>query len=156
MKHKLVRQYRNILQQMQRVSIDDKGFSLVELMVVIVIMGLLTTVVVINVMPSNDRAMVDKARVDISRLDQAVEMFRMEMQRYPTTDEGVEVLTQGAGNGGLRREGIIKDLPKDPWGNAYQYLYPGEHGTYDIFSYGADGRLGGEDMNADIGNWKEK
>lgn len=156
MKHKLVRQYRNILQQLQSVSSDDRGFSLVELMVVIVIMGLLTTVVVINVLPSNDRAMVDKARVDISRLDQAVEMFRMEMQRYPTTDEGVEVLTQGSKNGGLRREGIIKDLPKDPWGNSYQYLYPGEHGTYDIFSYGADGRLGGEEMNADIGNWKEK
>ncbi len=133
----------------------DDGFSLIELMVEIVIMGLLTTVVVINVLPSSDRAMVDKVRVDISRLDQALELYRMETQRYPSTDEGLDILAASAKDG-LRREGIIKDLPTDPWGNAYQYLYPGEHGRYDIFSYGADGRLGGDGLNADIGNWKEQ
>ncbi|MFC3052775.1 type II secretion system major pseudopilin GspG [Kordiimonas pumila] len=143
------------LRQMLKNARADDGFSLIELMVVIVIMGLLTTVVVINVMPSSDRAMVDKARVDISRLDQAVEMFRMEARRYPTTEEGVEVLTKAPKGSSLRSEGIIKDLPNDPWGNDYQYLYPGEHGTYDIFSYGADGRLGGEGLSADIGNWKQ-
>jgi len=143
------------IQQIAAEGRKDDGFSLIELMVVIVIMGLLTTVVVINVMPSNDRAMVDKARVDISQLDQAVEMFRMETQRYPTTDEGVDILTEAPKGSSFRSEGIIKDLPADPWGNPYQYLYPGEHGTYDIFSYGADGRLGGEGLNADIGNWKK-
>lgn len=146
---------KKFLKKCWKVAQADDGFSLIELMVVIVIMGLLTTVVVINVLPSSDRAMVDKVRVDISRLDQALELYRMETQRYPSTDEGLDILA-ATGKGGLRREGIIKDLPTDPWGNAYQYLYPGEHGRYDIFSYGADGRLGGDGLNADIGNWKEQ
>ncbi|GHF17300.1 type II secretion system protein GspG [Kordiimonas sediminis] len=131
---------------------DEDGFSLIELMVVIVIIGLLTTVVVINVMPSQDRAMVEKARADVRLIEQALDMYRMDALKYPAMEDGLDVLVHA--KGGLRTEGYIRSLPKDPWGNEYQYLIPGEHGAIDVFSYGADGRLGGEGMNADIGNWE--
>ncbi len=134
---------------------DDAGFSLIELMVVIVIIGLLTTVVVVNVLPSQDRAMVEKARADVQTISQALEMYKMDTLRYPSLDEGIDVLAK-APEGGLRTEGYIKGLPRDPWGNPYQYLIPGEHGKYDVFSYGADGRPGGEGLNADIGNWTKE
>lgn len=129
------------------------GFSFIELMVVIVIIGLLTSVVAINVLPSQDRAMVEKARADVAILSQAVEMYRMEMLRYPSTDEGLDVLTDTPGGNSIRKQGFIKSLPKDPWGNEYVYLLPGENGIFDVMSLGADGRLGGEGENADIGNW---
>lgn len=132
---------------------QEDGFSLIELMVVIVIIGLLTTVVVINVLPSQDRAMVEKARADVRLLEQAVEMYRMDTLKYPTLEEGIDVLINAPKSASFRSEGYIKSLPTDPWGNAYQYLYPGERGKFDIFSYGADGRPGGEGLNADIGNW---
>lgn len=131
---------------------DEEGFSLIELMVVIVIIGLLTTVVVVNVLPSQDRAMVEKARADVRLIEQALEMYRMDTLKYPSLEDGIDVLVQ-APKGGLRTEGYIKSLPKDPWGNSYQYLFPGEHSKFDVFSYGADGRPGGEGLNADIGNW---
>jgi len=136
----------------------EAGFTLVELMVVILIIGLLATAVAINVLPSQDRAMVEKARADIATLEQAVEMYRMDMLTYPTTEQGLQALIDKPD--GLERperyrpDGYIKRLPEDPWGNPYQYLHPGEHGPFDIYSLGADGRLGGEGQNADIGNWK--
>ena len=131
------------------------GFSFIELMVVIVIIGLLTSVVAINVLPSQDKAMVEKAKADVAILTQAVEMYRMDNLRYPTTDEGLDVLKPRAG-GRQNAPGYIKSLPKDPWNNDYQYVIPGEQGIFDIYSLGADGRLGGEDMDADIGNWPEE
>jgi len=138
--------------------VQQRGFTLIELMVVIVIIGLLATVVVVNVLPSQDRAMIEKARADVALLEQAVEMYRLDNLTYPTVDEGLEAL-QVAPSGLLRPEryrsgGYIKRLPQDPWGNAYQYLQPGESGTFDVYSLGADGRLGGEGSNADIGNWE--
>jgi len=151
-----MKRFANLLKALARESRRDEGFSLIELMVVIVIIGLLTTVVVINVLPSQDRAMIEKARTDVSLLDQAVEMYRMDTLKYPTLEEGVEVLVNPPKGAKFRSEGYIKSLPKDPWGNDYQYLIPGEHGAYDIYSFGADGRLGGEGMNADIGNWKSE
>lgn len=132
---------------------NEEGFSLIELMVVIVIIGLLTTVVVVNVLPSQDRAMVEKARADVRLIEQAVEMYRMDTLKYPSLEDGIDILVQAPQNSSFRTEGYIKSLPTDPWGNAYQYLYPGEHGKFDIFSYGADGRPGGDGLNADIGNW---
>ncbi len=135
----------------------QSGFTLVELMVVIVIIGLLATVVMLNVLPSQDKAMVEKARADISTLEQALETYRLENLAYPSTQQGLDALVKAPA--GLARPeryregGYIRRLPADPWGNAYQYRQPGQHGRVDVFSMGADGREGGEGENADIGNW---
>lgn len=139
---------------LNRLNSED-GFSLIELMVVVVIMGLLTTVVVINVLPNQDRAMVEKAKADIRTISQAVEMYRMDQMKYPTMEQGIEILKGNPQGNSIRREGYINSLPKDPWGMEYQYLIPGEHGNFDVYSLGADGRLGGEGLNLDIGNWEE-
>lgn len=134
------------------------GFTLVEMMVVIVIMGLLATIVVINVLPNQDRAMLEKANADVRLLDQAVEMYRLDNLSYPSVEDGLASLVEPpadlARNDRYKTGGYIRQLPDDPWGNPYQYVYPGEHGTFDIYSLGADGELGGEENDADIGNWQ--
>lgn len=134
------------------------GFTLVELMVVVVIIGLLATVVAINVMPSQDRAMAEKARADIAVLEQAVETYRLDNLGYPSTEQGLAALRQAPG--GLARPeryrtgGYIRRLPDDPWGNAYQYRRPGRDGLpFEVFSFAADGAEGGEADGLDIGNW---
>ena len=125
---------------------NDAGFTLVELMVVIVIIGLLATVVVINVMPAQDTARMKKAEADISTLEQGLEMYRLNRMNYPSSGDGLQALV---------REGFIKRLPDDPWGNPYRYAAPGRDGQdFDVYTYGADGREGGEGDDADIGNWK--
>jgi general secretion pathway protein G len=134
------------------------GFTLVELMVVIVIIGLLATVVAINVLPSQDRAMVEKARADIAVLETGLETYRLENLAYPRSEDGLQALvTAPAGLARperYRRGGYIRRLPEDPWGAAYQYRLPGADGrAFDIWSFGADGREGGEGDDADIGNW---
>lgn len=126
---------------------DEDGFTLVELMVVIVIIGLLTTLVVINVLPSQDIAMQKKAQADIATIEQAMEMYRLERMAYPPT---LAALAEG----GAGRGGYIRRLPDDPWGRAYGYANPGAHGPVDIWSLGADGAEGGEGDDADITNWK--
>jgi general secretion pathway protein G len=135
----------------------EAGFTLVEVMVVIVIIGLLATVVMMNVLPSQDRAMKEKARADVAVLEQAVESYRLENLVFPTGEQGLSALVsapQGLARPDRYREGgYIRRLPKDPWGNAYQYRYPGEQGRFDIYSFGADGQKGGEGDDADIGNW---
>lgn len=124
----------------------EEGFTLVELMVVIVIIGLLATVVVINVMPATDRAALTKAKADIATLEQGIEMYRLNKLQYPSGDQGLQAVV---------REGYIKRLPNDPWGNPYRYAAPGRDGRrFDVYSYGADGREGGEGEDADIGNWE--
>jgi len=123
----------------------EEGFTLVELMVVIVIIGLLATVVIINVLPATDKAAATKAKADVSTLEQGVEMYRLNKLRYPSGAEGLQAVSA---------EGYVKRLPKDPWGNPYVYAAPGKNGrAFDIYSYGADGREGGEGQDADIGNW---
>ncbi|WP_173205130.1 type II secretion system major pseudopilin GspG [Sphingopyxis sp. BSNA05] len=131
------------------------GFTLVELMVVIFILGLLTTIVVINVLPSQDRAMVEKARADIATLGQALEMYRLDNLAYPGSSDGLQALVAAppslATTARYRKGGYIKKLPDDPWGRPYQYDNPGRQGPgYDLYSLGADGAPGGEDDNADI------
>jgi general secretion pathway protein G len=124
---------------------NESGFTLVELMVVIVIIGLLATVVIINVLPATDKAAITKAKADVATLEQGVEMFRLNKLRYPNASEGLQAVTS---------EGYVKRLPKDPWGHAYLYAQPGKNGRqFDIYSYGADGREGGKGQDADIGNW---
>ena len=136
----------------------EAGFTLVELMVVIVIIGLLTTIVVINVLPSQDKARVEKAKADIALIEQALEMYRLDNLNYPSTGDGLNALVSPpaslAQGGRYRAGGYLKRLPEDPWGNAYQYASPGQHGTFDVSSMGADGRPGGEGDNADLGNWR--
>ncbi len=131
------------------------GFTLVELMVVIFILGLLTTIVVINVLPSQDRAMVQKARADIATLGQALEMYRLDNLSYPGSSDGLQALIAPppslATTARYRQGGYIKKLPDDPWGRPYQYDNPGRRGPgFDLYSLGADGAPGGEDDNADI------
>lgn len=125
---------------------SEAGFTLVELLVVIVILALLATVVVINVMPATDRAATAKAQTDIATLEQGVEMYRLNKLTYPPLGELALLLS----------EGIVKRLPDDPWGRPYLYRVPGRDGRdFDIYSLGADGREGGEDNDADIGTWNE-
>ena len=149
---------------MRNEDIQDKrqkrqGFTLVELMVVIVIIGLLATVVAINVLPSQDRALVGKAQADISVLEQAIETYRLDNLTFPDAQSGLNALTSppaGLARPERYREGgYIRRLPEDPWGNAYQYRRPSAHGgQFDVFSFGADGKEGGEGNDADIGNWQ--
>ena len=120
----------------------EDGFTLVEMMVVIVIIGLLATIVIINVMPAADRAAVTKARADIATLEQAAEMYRLDNMRYPTTEEGLQALV--AAN-------HIRRLPNDPWNRPYVYAAPGANGRpFAISTLGADGQAGGDGENADI------
>jgi general secretion pathway protein G len=122
------------------------GFTLVELMVVIVIIGLLATVVIINVMPATDKAATTKAKADIATLSQGVEMYRLSRMRYPEGEQGLQAIVS---------EGFVKNLPKDPWGNDYKYASPGREGRqFEIYSLGADGQEGGEGQDADIGSWQ--
>lgn len=137
---------------------EEDGFTLVELMVVIVIIGLLATVVIVNVLPTRDKAMIEKARADIALIEQGMEMYRLDMFNYPAAGEGIAALTTApaglAQPDRYRRGGYLKRLPDDPWGKPYQYANPGTHGAIDIYSLGADGQPGGEGENADIGNWR--
>ena len=137
---------------------DDDGFTLVELMVVIVIIGLLTTLVVVNVLPQLGKANQKKAEADISTLEQALETYRMDNRTYPSASDGLRALVQppaGLTQPQLYQQGgYIKKLPDDPWGRPYLYATPGRNGSFDIWSLGADGQEGGEGENADIGNWR--
>lgn len=135
---------------------NREGFTLVELMVVIVIIGLLATVVAINVLPSQDRAMVGKARADISVLEQAIETYRLDNLAFPDDLQALVAAPSGLARPERYREGgYVRRLPEDPWGQPYQYRRPSAHGgQFDVFSLGADGREGGEGNDADLGNWQ--
>jgi general secretion pathway protein G len=129
----------------------QNGFTLVELMVTLFILGLVTTIVVINVLPSQDKAMVQKAKADIAILSQAMETYRLDNLAYPEVSQGLNALVSPpVAAAGARTEGYIKKLPNDPWGRPYQYAVPGKAGAFDIYSLGADGAPGGQDDNADI------
>ena len=131
----------------------EAGFSLIEIMVAVFIIGLLATIILINVLPSRDSAMVDKSRADLAVLEQALELYRLDQLQYPTTQQGLAALVtlpEGAARPELYREGgYIKRLPDDPWGTPYQYQSNAQ-GGFDLRSFGADGQIGGEGLNADI------
>ena len=133
------------------------GFTLIEIMVVIVILGILAAVVVPRVMDRPDTARIVKAKQDVRALEGALELYRLDNFNYPSTDQGLEALVSEPSGSpeakNWKSGGYMKRLPSDPWGAEYQYLSPGVNGDIDIFTYGADGEEGGEDANADIGNW---
>lgn len=133
------------------------GFTLIEVMVVVVILGILAAVVVPRIMDRPDEARIVKAKQDIRVLQSALNLYRLDNFDYPTTDQGLEALVKKPDlppePPKWKQSGYVERLPVDPWGNAYQYLAPGEKGEIDIYSLGADGQLGGEGKNADIGNW---
>ena len=138
-------------------ALSEKGFTLVELMVVIVIIGLLATLVALTVLPQLGKANGQKAKVDIATLDSALELYRLNNLTYPATSDGLGALLSAPPSltdpSRYQAGGYIKKLPKDPWGRDYRYEYPGKHSSYDIYTLGADGVPGGTGENADIGNW---
>lgn len=136
----------------------NRGFTLIEIMVVVVILGILAGIVVPRIMDRPDDARVAKAEQDIRVLEQQLEMYRMDNFNYPTTDQGLEALVREPSGSPQPKNWrqYMDRIPKDPWGNEYQYVQPGEHGDFDIYSLGADGREGGEGANADIGNWEQE
>lgn len=134
------------------------GFTLVEIMVVVIIIGLLAGIVVPNVMDNLDKANIQKARADFSSLQTALKLYRIDNFNFPTTEQGLEALVSKPSIAPVPRNykesGYIDSLNKDPWGNDYQYMSPAEGGhEYDIYSLGADGVSGGEGQNADISVW---
>ncbi|HWU69658.1 MAG TPA: type II secretion system major pseudopilin GspG [Stenotrophobium sp.] len=135
----------------------QRGFTLIEIMVVVVILGILAAVVVPRIMDRPDVARVVKAKQDIRVLESALNLYKLDNFNYPSTQQGLQALvTKPSGDPepkNWKAGGYIKSLPKDPWGNPYEYLQPGTHGEFDIFSLGADGKPGGDGVNADIGNW---
>jgi len=135
----------------------EEGFTLIELMVVIVILAILTTIVAINVMPSGQKAKITAAKADISQLEGALNLYKLNYDSYPTTAEGLQALVTapaGVDASKYQKGGYIQKLPPDPWGRPYLYASPGQHGEADVWTLGADGKEGGEGADADIGSWQ--
>jgi general secretion pathway protein G len=136
----------------------QRGFTLIEIMVVVVIMGVLAAMVVPKLLNRAGDSKVSAAKVDIATIMQALKLYKLDNQRYPTTEQGLQALiekpTGGPAANGWKSGGYVEKMPKDPWGNQYQYLSPGIKGEVDVFSYGADGQPGGTGNDADIGSWE--
>ncbi|MFM2084697.1 MAG: hypothetical protein RLY95_1515 [Pseudomonadota bacterium] len=134
----------------------ERGFTLIELMVVLVIIGILAALIVPNVLDRADDARTTAAKTDISNLTQALKLYKLDNQRYPGADQGLQALVARptAGQIPATWRPYIDKLPQDPWGKPYQYLNPGIKGEIDVMSFGADGVPGGEGKNADIGSWQ--
>jgi general secretion pathway protein G len=133
-----------------------RGFTLIELMVVLVIIGVLAALIVPNVLERADDARVTAARTDVNNLVQALKLYKLDNQRYPSAEQGLQALVAKPTVGAIPAnwKPYLDKLPKDPWGNAYQYVNPGVKGEIDVYSLGADGQPGGDGKNADIGSWQ--
>ena len=136
----------------------SRGFTLVEIMVVVVIIGILGALVVPKLLGRTGESRVTAAKFDIATLMQSLKLYHMDNMRYPSNEQGLQALiakpTSGPAANNWKAGGYIEKLPKDPWGNPYQYLQPGTHGEVDVFSLGADGQPGGTGEDRDIGSWE--
>ena len=143
---------------MRAASPLSRGFTLIEILVVIVIIGILATLVMPKLMSRPDEARAVATKQEIQTILQALKLYRLDNGRYPTTEQGLSALvtkpTSGPAPRNWKTEGYLERLPQDPWGSAYQYLQPGIHSEIDVFSVGADGIPGGEGIDADIGSWQ--
>jgi general secretion pathway protein G len=140
-------------------KVTQRGFSLIEIMVVIVIMGVLASLIVPKIMGRPDEARIIAAKQDIASISQALKLYKLDNQRYPTTDQGLQSLVTKPSTPPIpsnwKSSGYLEKIPVDPWGNPYQYLYPGTHSEIDVFSLGVDGAIGGEGNDVDIGSWDQ-
>ncbi len=138
----------------------QQGFSLIEILVVLVIMGLLISIIAPNVLGRADEARVQKVFADFSAIETALRMYRLDNYVYPSSEQGLQALvdrpTLEPVPTNWKQDGYLEALPVDPWGNPYRYLSPGQNGQYDVFTFGADGTRGGEGQNADYGNWQNQ
>ena len=145
---------------MMKSKFDDRGFTLIELMVVIIILGILVGYVGVRIMGKPEEARRTKARVQMETLETALKLYKLDNGVYPTTEQGLQALVNppevGRLPGKWREGGYLEKnkVPKDPWGNEYVYLCPGIHDDFDLISYGGDGEPGGEDRDEDINNWE--
>jgi len=142
---------------MHLVSRRATGFTLIEIMVVVVILGILAALIVPKIISRPDEARISAARQDVATLAQALKLYKLDNLAYPTTDQGLQALVNKPAAAPIpmnwKTGGYLERLPKDPWGHDYRYLNPGLHGEIDIYSLGADGEPGGEGNDADVGNW---
>jgi general secretion pathway protein G len=148
--------FRNKISKDQSLS-SSGGFTLLEIMVVITIMGILATLVIPKIMGRPDDARVVAAKHDVGTLVMALKLYRLDVGQYPSSEQGLKALIEQPLTGNTvsnwKLGGYLDGVPKDPWGNQYQYASPGVHGEIDVYSHGADGKPGGEGHDADIGNW---
>ena len=134
---------------------NQRGFSLIEIMVVVVILGILAALVVPKIISRPDEARVVKAKQDVLAIQNALDLYKLDNGIYPSTDQGLMALVEKPTSNPIPHDwkSYLKSLPKDPWARDYLYLNPGQHGEIDVFTYGADGQPGGSGINAEIGNW---
>ncbi len=135
-----------------------QGFTLIEIMVVVVILSILASIVVPKIMSRPEEARIAKAKQDIRAIGAALDLYRLDNFNYPSTEQGLQALVSNPGDlpsgANWKSDGYLDRVPKDPWGSEYLYLMPGANGAYDLYSYGADGSSGGEGNNKDINSWE--